>query len=581
MKIKKIYVENFGVLHDFTLDILDNLTQIYHENGWGKSTLNAFIKAMLYGLPAKSRGEEYKYERSKYMPWQGGNYGGFMEYEENDEHYRVTRYFGKTPQEDRYELLNLDTNKVEKIEKEPLGEQIFNVGCDSFVMSAFFSQLDFKCDVTPDMSASLTGTNRFQDDLNKVQSAIKALKDQKNYIKRQQLKREELEFKKAKLHQLEASLNQIKIEIITHDKDMSLAQKELNTLTSLIEEEKKKLDGYNQNLLLKEKTNEQLIESNEKIKNLNDRYISLLKESTKNQKINKKGIFAIAGCVFCVLCMIVMICLGVLKIAPWWLSGIIIVISAGLTILFVAIFKKFYNKSKKVFKEELDGLSQQISIANDENKTLLKVLENQSNAIMRDSSQLEKLLDSQKQQELKIADIDFSKKSLLQKQDYLCDEIENLQNDIEVSTQKSTIDEQRILLLEKTALYLQKAYDNVLQRFLGDINKDFTLILDEFHIGKEIIMDSKFKLSQKLPQGTKTIEFSSQGIQDIIYFCQRISLVEKIYKKCKPPIFLDDIFVNLDDNMLKLAKKIVKNLSEKYQVFYFCCNSRCQIIKTM
>ena len=41
----------------------------------------------------------------------GGNYGGFMEYEENDEHYRVTRYFGKTPQEDRYELLNLDTNR--------------------------------------------------------------------------------------------------------------------------------------------------------------------------------------------------------------------------------------------------------------------------------------------------------------------------------------------------------------------------------------------------------------------------------------------------------------------------------------
>ena len=55
MKIVKLHIENFGKLSNFDLSFSSELNQFIHENGWGKSTLCAFIKAMVYGLEAMGR----------------------------------------------------------------------------------------------------------------------------------------------------------------------------------------------------------------------------------------------------------------------------------------------------------------------------------------------------------------------------------------------------------------------------------------------------------------------------------------------------------------------------------------------
>ena len=55
MKLISCHVENFGRLHDFDCLFRDGLNVIVHENGWGKSTLAAFLLAMLYGMPGKNR----------------------------------------------------------------------------------------------------------------------------------------------------------------------------------------------------------------------------------------------------------------------------------------------------------------------------------------------------------------------------------------------------------------------------------------------------------------------------------------------------------------------------------------------
>ena len=56
MKLLECRIENFGCLSGQTFVFSDGLTAILEENGFGKSTLAAFIKAMFYGLPpAKTR----------------------------------------------------------------------------------------------------------------------------------------------------------------------------------------------------------------------------------------------------------------------------------------------------------------------------------------------------------------------------------------------------------------------------------------------------------------------------------------------------------------------------------------------
>ena len=53
MFIKSISIENFGNFHKQEFTFKEGMNSFIHENGWGKSTLAAFIKAMLYGMDEK------------------------------------------------------------------------------------------------------------------------------------------------------------------------------------------------------------------------------------------------------------------------------------------------------------------------------------------------------------------------------------------------------------------------------------------------------------------------------------------------------------------------------------------------
>ena len=55
MIITSCYVENFGKLHQYSLELTQGMNILNEENGWGKTTLAAFIDAMLYGMENKPR----------------------------------------------------------------------------------------------------------------------------------------------------------------------------------------------------------------------------------------------------------------------------------------------------------------------------------------------------------------------------------------------------------------------------------------------------------------------------------------------------------------------------------------------
>ena len=85
MKLKELYIENFGGLHQYALNFDAGITTVVEPNGFGKTTLAEFIRAMFYGFPRKSKTLE-KSLRQKYTPWNGGQFGGNLtfEYESTD-----------------------------------------------------------------------------------------------------------------------------------------------------------------------------------------------------------------------------------------------------------------------------------------------------------------------------------------------------------------------------------------------------------------------------------------------------------------------------------------------------------------
>lgn len=140
MRILRLRVENFGTLKELSLDLESGMNVLYHQNGWGKSTLAVFIKAMLYGLPASSKRSLDENERKKYTPWQGGAYGGSLEFETSKGSFRVERFFGTKESGDSFALFDLTSNKPSSVYTSSLGEELFGIDADGFERSTYLSQ---------------------------------------------------------------------------------------------------------------------------------------------------------------------------------------------------------------------------------------------------------------------------------------------------------------------------------------------------------------------------------------------------------------------------------------------------------
>ena len=100
MKLLSCHVENFGKLSDFSYIFEEDLNVLLAENGWGKSTLAAFLKVMFYGFEGENRRSEDGNERLRYKPWSGGTYGGSVTFSKGDREYRMHRSFGTRQKED-------------------------------------------------------------------------------------------------------------------------------------------------------------------------------------------------------------------------------------------------------------------------------------------------------------------------------------------------------------------------------------------------------------------------------------------------------------------------------------------------
>ena len=99
MKIRRIHINHFGKLENQTISFSQGIHVISGENESGKSTLHAFLQAMLFGIE-RSRGRGARTDAySRYLPWNGSNtYGGVMELEKDGVCYSIHRNFEKNVQ---------------------------------------------------------------------------------------------------------------------------------------------------------------------------------------------------------------------------------------------------------------------------------------------------------------------------------------------------------------------------------------------------------------------------------------------------------------------------------------------------
>ena len=164
MRLCACHIENFGKLSDFHLEFQEKCTALCCENGWGKSTLAAFIRVMFYGFEGEKKRKE-RNERNFYRPWQGGVYGGWLVFETEGKAYRITRIFGKKESDDTFELRNEQTNTESQDYTGAIGRELFGIDSESFMRTVFIGQNDCATKATGDINAKMGNLTDNTEDL--------------------------------------------------------------------------------------------------------------------------------------------------------------------------------------------------------------------------------------------------------------------------------------------------------------------------------------------------------------------------------------------------------------------------------
>lgn len=245
MKLVSCHVENFGGLSDFDYIFAEGLTVIHQPNGFGKSTLAVFIKAMLYGLPRTGGRFVSNNERTKYAPWQGGRFGGSLVFEFEGIQYRVTRYFGKTAAGDKFSLYDLTHRAESDRFSKQLGEELFKLDVDSFSRSTYLPQeRGAEGGVTNSIRTKLSHLVDDTNDMNNYETAVKSLKDARrtyqNYkgggaeIERLQIEIYKLEQELTKAQERQTPLLQTRTQLADCEAQKAAAQCDLDALRAQI-----------------------------------------------------------------------------------------------------------------------------------------------------------------------------------------------------------------------------------------------------------------------------------------------------------------------------------------------------------
>lgn len=138
MIIKEVRIGAFGALKNKIIKFDEKINIIYGENEKGKSTIESFIKIMLYGFNRKGGREE----RKRYLPLDGEVLRGELIVEYLGREIIIIRSFGKTKKEDTSVIIDaLTGEELDTINKDEPGKDFLNINKATFEKTLFISQL--------------------------------------------------------------------------------------------------------------------------------------------------------------------------------------------------------------------------------------------------------------------------------------------------------------------------------------------------------------------------------------------------------------------------------------------------------
>ena len=628
MKLLKCHIENFGKLSNYDYDFQDGINIIKAENGFGKTTFASFIKAMFYGLEGK-RNTKVLIDRKKYEPWQGGKFGGNIEFELQGKKYKLERFFEKKEADDIFKLYDLSTNLETKDFSQNIGEEIFKLDKEAYERSSFISGQNMETSMNDSINAKLGNILESENDVNSSEKALKTLDDAIKFYKKTG-GRGEINEASLKKSQLEQKLEESKInEKNLEERKLAFEKlkKQISEKIELQEKYRKDLHTINEETAKKAKQEQykllksQLDESKNKLqefenKNKENFDIQEKIEYNKNklEKLENK-IFNIESKIktnkkICLTFMVIAIILAVISLVLYLKKITVVgIILAGCCLISAFVFVVFsftIAKTKEILenknqeKENLETMSKTLNSIMEkqqlENESELSKLSNDYNAKLQNFELFEKqnniqelisyvpsnITTNKEEIEQNLNNLNKEINTLNDEKNYIQNHIENLEatldtfeleNEIDEITSKIEEMQENLNILEKTKKYLNTAKEQFSSHYLKGMQDSFIKNLEIINGSKiEVNLDVNLNAEVNENGSNKKIDFLSTGYKDLIYICMRLSLIDSLFEEEKPFIILDDPFVNLDEEKIENAMKLIKAKAEEYQIIYFVCH---------
>lgn len=615
MKIISLNIQSFGKLHNCTINFYPDVNIIQKQNGFGKTTVASFVRAMLYGLK-RGRTQSVGQTVNKWTDWSSNSKaGGEMVVEKDGVIYRIERHFGASAREDYLSFTEQKTGKAVDTTLE-VGEYLLGLTAESYDRSAYFPQESVEMESNQNFDAKLAGlvnntenTDKVTERLRKFMKERKAERGNGGTIYQLQLQQQDLQ---RKFSQAQAQLNR-KDAI---EKQLQSIAKEMTSLEesiSALEKEKEKLHGQLAHTQLTARQQEQLE---------NYRTLKQSIASQGNFEADKKQCDEIAekwsktpvtakpqGKLLLPLLIvgILLLCAGVGVCFANIYAGIGICIAGVIALAFCyrptkgvqtlqagerehlqtdyfRIAGRHINCQNKSFEEVQTDLGE----AYVKYRTAIQVAKALEEALPKsnDSSELQQRLDSVKQtQEEKrrrLSELNVQRGSLAEENKNLNVDIVSIEEELGNVQLKIKAEQHNYLVAQKTLQLLEQAKDNLSTSYLPVLSQRCQQLLCEVTANDfQVVCDRNFSVKLSEKGVTQPLEYFSRGVREITLLCFRIALSELLFGREIPFLIIDDAFVNFDEDNFVRATDVVKNLCKRgTQVVYFTCHNRLGNLKT-
>ncbi len=635
MKLIKCYINNFGKLSDFSFDFSEDITVINEENGFGKSTFCAFIKAMFYGFNNTRTKKIADNERMKFTPWQGGIFGGYIDFSIENKEYRIERSFSQKQSDDEFSLYDLKTGLKSNDFTENIGEEIFGIDLKSFERCIYYQSLNTDFKVPISLSSKISSLINDTDDLANYDTAVENLTKRsrqyqtignKGLLPQLKEKISELQNNLYEIKKAEQTLELNEIEIDRLKENKKNSEKELENIHSLIFENsevsvvKQKIMHYN-SLVSKCKDEKEKIEfyenkygenmpSDKEIDEISikNEKVKLLKEKSFS-KIGHK-VLSLITVVFWILFVVGIIYtlttgIGFKKTEYTSLIFIFAIIAIGIDI-YLSVSKYKRNREINKSTDELSKMLLKYKLDTNDTDKVINELRNDLFAYNNAKNEYQeffiKAKNYYKEENLKSFKENIKSKTpeeLKKKEAEVRKDIDNISSEIIILSEKSA----KLSLAVDKKLEVEQRIDSLSNKFI-EFNENYQAILKAIELlktAKENLsvkyksrVEESFKnyislfLNQKFDEAMlnteldvcisdkgaiRDLEYFSSGTKSIIEFASRMALIDVVFEKEKPFIILDDVFAMVDDSTFVKLKELLKTIADKYQVIYFTCSS--------